>query len=144
MYYYYKAKLIRYVITVSLITFSTISFGQTQTSVDSLKSLRSQLISSHQSTTEVDLLLHQSGNNPTCIIHQSDDYTFTFIPYQPLGNEQREQKINLRLKAHYPFLNVIDFSDDFTSVRITCNEQLTPTIINELISHFGYNGYEIH
>jgi hypothetical protein len=144
MYYYYKAKLIRYVTTVSLIAFSTISFGQTQTSVDSLKSIRSQLISSHQSTTDVDLLLHQSGNNPTCIIHQSDDYTFTFVPYQTLGNEQREQKMNLRLKAHYPFLSVIDFSDDFTSVRITCNEQLTPTIINELISHFGYNGYEIH
>lgn len=144
MYYYSKAKLIRYVITVSLISISTISFGQTQTSVDSLKSVRSQLISSNQSTTEVDLLLHQSGNNPTCIIHQSDDYTFTFVPYQALGNEQREQKMNLRLKAHYPFLNVIDFSDDFTSVRITCNEQLTPTIINELISHFGYNGYEVH
>lgn len=144
MYYYSKAKLIRYVITVSLIAISTISFGQTQTSVDSLKSVRSQLISSNQSTTEVDLLLHQSGNNPTCIIHQSDDYTFTFVPYQALGNEQREQKMNLRLKAHYPFLNVIDFSDDFTSVRITCNEQLTPTIINELISHFGYNGYEVH
>jgi len=144
MYYYYKAKLIRYVTTVSLIAFSTISFGQTQTGVDSLKSVRSQLISSNQSTTEVDLLLHQSGNNPTCIIHQSDDYTFTFVPYQPLGNEQREQKMNLRLKAHYSFLNVIDFSDDLTSVRITCNEQLTPSIINELISHFGYNGYEVH
>lgn len=144
MYYYYRAKLIRCVITASLMLFSTTGFGQTQTTVDSLKSVRSQLISSNQSTSDVDLLLYQSGNNPTCIIHQSDDYTFTFVPYQPLGNEQREQKMNLRLKAHYAFLNVIDFSDDFTSVRITCNEQLTPTIINELISHFGYNGYEIH
>lgn len=144
MYYYYRARLIRCAITASLALFSTTGFGQTQATVDSLKSVRSQLISGNQSTTDVDLLLHQSGNNPTCIIHQSDDYTFTFVPYQPLGNEQREQKVNLRLKAHYTFLNLIDFSDDFTSVRITCNEQLTPTIINELISHFGYNGYEIH
>nr|WP_294861522.1 hypothetical protein [uncultured Fluviicola sp.] len=144
MYYYYKARLIRYAIMASVILLSTTSFGQTQSTVDSLRSVRSQLISGNQSTTDVDLLLHQSGNNPTCVIHQSDDYTFTFVPYQPLGNEQREQKMNLRLKAHYTFLNVIDFSDDFTSVRITCNEQLTPTIINELISHFGYNGYEIH
>ncbi|WP_430403516.1 hypothetical protein [Fluviicola sp.] len=142
MYYYYRAKLMHCLITASLALFSTTSFGQTQATVDSLRSVRSQLISSNQSTTDVDLLLHQSGNNPTCIIHQSDDYTFTFVPYQPLGNEQREQKMNLRLKAHYTYLNVIDFSDDFTSVRITCNEQLTPAIINELIIHFGYNGYE--
>ncbi|WP_341906458.1 hypothetical protein [Fluviicola taffensis] len=144
MYYYYRAKLMHCLITASLALFSTTSFGQTQATVDSLRSVRSQLISSNQSTTDVDLLLHQSGNNPTCIIHQSDDYTFTFVPYQPLGNEQREQKMNLRLKAHYTYLNVIDFSDDFTSVRITCNEQLTPAIINELIIHFGYNGYETH
>lgn len=144
MYYYYKTKLIRYVTTVSLIIISTISFGQTQNSVDSLNSLRSQLISSNQSTSEVDLLLHQSGNNPTCIIQQLDNYTFSFTPYRPLGDAQREEKVNLRLKAHYAYLNIIDFSDDFTSVRINCNQQLSPAIINELVSHFGYNGYEVH
>lgn len=142
--YYYKTKLIRYVITVSIIVFSTISFGQTQNSVDSLNSLRSQLISSNQSTAEVDLLLHQSGNNPTCIIQQLDNYTFTFTPYRPLGDAQREEKVNLRLKANYAYLNIVDFSDDFTSVRINCNQQLTPAIINELVTHFGYNGYEVH
>lgn len=143
MYYYYKAKLICYVSTVSLIVLSTISFGQTS-GTDSLLQLRSQLISSNQSTTEVDLLLHQSGTNPTCVIHQSDEYTFSFTAYQPLGNEQREQKVNLRLKAQYSFLNLIDFSSDFTSVQINCNEPLTPTMINELVTHFGYSGYETH
>ncbi|MNE18911.1 hypothetical protein D3C87_30850 [compost metagenome] len=143
MYYYYKAKLICCVSIVSIIVLSTISFGQTS-GTDSLLQLRSQLISSNQSTTEVDLLLHQSGNNPTCIIHQSDDYTFSFVSYQPLGNEQREQKVNLRLKAHYSFLNLIDFSSDFTTVQINCNEPLTPFIINELVTHFGYSGYETH
>lgn len=143
MYYYYKAKLICCVSTVSLIVLSTISFGQTS-DTDSLLQLRSQLISSNQSTTEVDLLLHQSGTNPTCVIHQSDEYTFSFTAYQPLGNEQREQKVNLRLKAQYSFLNLIDFSSDFTSVQINCNEPLTPTIINELVTHFGYSGYETH
>ncbi len=144
MYYYCKTSLIRYVITASLIVFSTITFGQTQSGVDSLNLVRSQLISNNQSTSEVDLLLHQSGNNPACIVQQLDNYTFTFTSYRPLGDAQREEKVNLRLKAHYAYLNVIDFSDDFTSVRINCNEQLTPTIINELVSHFGYNGYEIH
>lgn len=143
MYYYYKTKLICCFSTVSLIVLSTISFGQTS-GTDSLLQLRSQLISSNQSTTEVDLLLHQSGTNPTCIIHQSDDYTFSFTAYQPLGNEQREQKMNLRLKAHYSFLNLIDFSSDFTSVQINCNEPLTPAMINELVTHFGYSGYETH
>jgi hypothetical protein len=90
------------------------------------------------------MLLHQSGNNPSCIVHQLDNFTFTFVSYRPLGDSQREEKVNLRLKSHYPYVNVIDFSDDFTSVRINCNEQLTPVIINELVSHFGYNGYEIH
>lgn len=142
--YYCKTKLIRYVITCLLIVFSTIGYGQTQNSVDSLNTLRSQLISSNQSTTEVDLLLHQSGNNPTCIIQQLDNYTFSFTSYRPLGDSQREEKVNLRLKAHYAYLNIIDFSDDFTSVRINCNQQLTPAIINELVSHFGYNGYEVH
>jgi hypothetical protein len=144
MYFYYKTKLIRYVATASFVVFSTTSFGQTQNSVDSLNTVRSQLLANNQSTTEVDLLLYQSGNNPKCIIHQLDDYTFTFVPYQPLGSEQREQRMNLRLKAHYPYVNIIDFSDDLTSVRITCNELLTPLIINELVSHFGYNGYEKH
>lgn len=144
MYYYYKTRLISCVSTVSIIVLSTISFGQTAGSADSLKQLRSQLITSGQSTTEVDLLLHESGNNPTCVIHQADDYTFSFTPYQPLGSEQREQKVNLRLKSHYPFLNYVDFSSDLTTVRINCNEKLTPNIINELVTHFGYNGYEIH
>jgi hypothetical protein len=144
MYYYYKTKLIRYVTTASLVIISTISFGQTQNSVDSLNTLRSQLISDNQSTSEVDLLLHQSGNNPTCIIQQLDNYTFSFTSYRPLGDAQREEKVNLRLKAHYTYLNIIDFSDDFTSVRINCNQQLSPAIINELVSHFGYNGYEVH
>lgn len=143
MYYYYKTKLICCVSTVSIIVLSTISFGQTS-GTDSLLQLRSQLISSNQSTTEVDLLLHQSGTNPTCVIHQSDQYTFSFTAYQPLGNEQREQKVNLRLKAQYSFLNLIDFSSDFTTVQISCNEPLTPTIINELVTHFGYSGYETH
>lgn len=143
MYYYYKTKLICCVSTVSIIVLSTISFGQTS-GTDSLLQLRSQLISSNQSTTEVDLLLHQSGTNPTCVIHQSDQYTFSFTVYQPLGNEQREQKVNLRLKAQYSFLNLIDFSSDFTTVQISCNEPLTPTIINELVTHFGYSGYETH
>ncbi|WP_300663244.1 hypothetical protein [Fluviicola sp.] len=143
MYYYYKTKLICCVSIVSIIVLSTISFGQTP-GTDSLLQLRSQLISSNQSTTEVDLLLHQSGTNPTCIIQQSDDYTFSFTAYQPLGNEQREQKVNLRLKAHYPFLTLIDFSSDFTTVQIKCNEPLSPTIINELVTHFGYSGYETH
>lgn len=143
MYYYYKAKLICCVSTVSIIVLSTISIGQTS-GADSLLQLRSQLISSNQSTTEVDLLLHQSGINPTCVIHQSDQYTFSFTAYQPLGNEQREQKVNLRLKAQYSFLNLIDFSSDFTTVQISCNEPLTPTIINELVTHFGYSGYETH
>ena len=144
MYYYSKAKLLRYVLSVSLIVFSTITFGQTQSVVDSLNSVRSQLISNGQPTSEVDMLLHQSGNNPSCIVHQLDNFTFTFVSYRPLGDSQREEKVNLRLKSHYPYVNVIDFSDDFTSVRINCNEQLTPVIINELVSHFGYNGYEIH
>jgi hypothetical protein len=141
---YYKTKLIRYVITGLLIVFSTIGYGQTQNSVDSLNTLRSQLISNNQSTSEVDLLLHQSGNNPTCVIRQLDNYTFSFPSYRPLGDAQREEKVNLRLKANYVYLNTIDFSDDFTSVRINCNQQLTPAIINELVSHFGYNGYEVH
>ncbi|MGV3609931.1 MAG: hypothetical protein ACO1N0_03210 [Fluviicola sp.] len=144
MYYYCKTKLSGYVLTVSLLILSTIAFGQTQSDVDSLNSVRSQLIANNQSTTEVDLLLYQSGNNPTCIIRQLDNYTFTFTPYHSLGDAQREERVNLRLKAHYAFLNVIDFENNFTSVRINCNEQLTPTIINELVSHFGYNGYEIH
>lgn len=144
MYYYCKTKLIRYVVTVSAVVFSTIAFGQTSSNVDSLRAVRSQLISNNQSTSEVDMLLHQSGNNPTCIIQQLDNNTFTFVSYRPLGDTQREEKVNLRLKAHYAYLNVIDFSDDFTSVRINCNVQLTPAIINELVSHFGYNGYEIH
>lgn len=144
MYYYCKTKLIGCVSTATLIVLSTISFGQNSTGADSLKQLRSQLIASNQPTTEVDLLLHQSGNNPSCIIHQADDYTFSFTPYQPLGNEQREQKVNLRLKAYYPFLNYIDFSSDFMTVQINCNEKLTPTIISELVTHFGYSGYEIH
>lgn len=144
MYYYYKAKLLRYVLSVSLMVFSTITFGQTQSNVDSLNSVRSQLISNGQSTSEVDTLLHQSGNNPSCIIQQLDNFTFSFVSYRPLGDAQREEKVNLRLKSHYTYLNAIDFSDDFTSVRINCNEQLTPAIINELVSHFGYNGYEKH
>lgn len=144
MYYYYKTKLIRCVTTASLIVVSTMSFGQTQSSVDSLNTLRSQLIASNQSTSEVDMLLHQSGNNPTCIIQQLDNYTFSFTSYRPLGDAQREEKVNLRLKTHYTYLNIIDFSDDFTSVRINCNQQLSPAIINELVSHFGYNGYEVH
>lgn len=144
MYYYYKTKLIRCVTIASLIVISTISFGQTQSSVDSLNTLRSQLIASNQSTSEVDMLLHQSGNNPTCIIQQLDNYTFSFTSYRPLGDAQREEKVNLRLKTHYTYLNIIDFSDDFTSVRINCNQQLSPVIINELVSHFGYNGYEVH
>lgn len=144
MYYYYKTKLIGCVSTATLLVLSTISFGQSPGEVDSLKQLRSQLIASSQPTAEVDLLLHQSGNNPTCVIHQADDYNFSFTPYQPLGNEQREQKVNLRLKAYYSFLNYIDFSSDFTTVHINCNEKLNPSIINELVSHFGYNGYEIH
>lgn len=142
MYYYSKAKLLRYVLSVSLMVLSTITFGQTQFNVDSLNSVRSQLISAGQSTSEVDMLLHQSGNNPSCVIQQLDNFTFTFVSYRPLGDSQREEKVNLRLKAHYPFLNAVDFSDDFTSVRINCNEQLTPAMINELVSHFGYNGYE--
>lgn len=132
--------LLRVAITTSAVVFSTTSFGQTS-GIDSLNAVRSQLIQTGQSTTEVDLLLHQSGHNPTCRIHQTDENTFTFVPYQP-GNEQREQKLNLRLKAHYTYLNGIDFSDDFTSVRITCNESLTPLMITELVSHFGYDGYE--
>lgn len=144
MYYYYKTKLIRYVLIVSPIFFSTIGFGQTSHSVDSLNSVRSQLISNNQSTSEVDLLLHQSGNNPVCIIQQLDNYTFSFTSYRPLGDAQREEKVNLRLKAHYAYLNLVDFSDDFTSIRINCNQQLTPAIINELVTHFGYNGYEVH
>lgn len=142
MYYYSKAKLLRYVLSVSLMVLSTITFGQTQFNVDSLNSVRSQLISAGQSTSEVDMLLHQSGNNPSCVIQQLDNFTFTFVSYRTLGDSQREEKVNLRLKAHYPFLNAVDFSDDFTSVRINCNEQLTPAMINELVSHFGYNGYE--
>lgn len=144
MYYYYKAKLIRSVCSVSLIVLSTMAFGQTSSSVDSLNSVRSQLISNSQSTSEVDMLLYQSGNNPSCIIQQLDNFTFTFVSYRPLGDAQREEKVNLRLKSHYSYLNVIDFSDDFTSVRINCNQQLTPAMINELVIHFGYNGYEIH
>ena len=144
MYYYCKTKPLGYVLTVSLLILSTITFGQTQSDVDSLNSVRSQLIANNQSTSQVDILLHQSGNNPACIIQQLDNYTFTFTTYNSLGDAQREEKVNLRLKAHYAFLNAIDFSDDFTSVRINCNQQLTPTIINELVSHFGYNGYEIH
>ena len=144
MYYYYKTRPLGYVFTVSLMFFTTIAFGQNTSDVDSLNSVRSQLIANNQSTSEVDMLLHQSGNNPACIIQQLDNYTFEFTAYRPLGDAQREEKVNLRLKAHYAFLNSIDFSDDFTSVRINCNEQLTPAIINELVSHFGYNGYEIH
>lgn len=144
MYYYSKAKLLRYVLSVSLIFLSTTTFGQTQSVVDSLNSVRSQLISNGQPTSDVDMLLHQSGNNPSCIIQQQDNFTFTFVSYRPLGDAQREEKVNLRLKSHYSYVNVIDFNDDFTSVRINCNEELTPLIINELVSHFGYNGYEIH
>jgi hypothetical protein len=55
-----------------------------------------------------------------------------------------EQRMNLRLKSYFSYLNTIDFSDNFTSVTINCTENLTPQIINELISHFGYYGYEIH
>ena len=142
--YYYKTKPSCYVLTTALLFFTTIAFGQTQSGVDSLNAVRSQLISNNQSTSEVDMLLHQSGNNPACLIQQLDDFTFTFVPYRPLGDAQREEKVNLRLKAHYTYLNVIDFSDDFTSVRINCNQQLTSAMINELVSHFGYNGYEIH
>lgn len=144
MYYYCKTRLLRYVLSVSLMVFSTITFGQTQSNVDSLNSVRSQLITNGQSTSEVDMLLHQSGNNPSCIIRQLDDFTFSFVSYRPLGDAQREEKVNLRLKSYYTYLNLIDFSDDFTSVRINCNQQLTPAIINELVSHFGYNGYEKH
>ena len=144
MYYYFKTKHLRCVLTVSVLILSTIAFGQTQSDVDSLNLVRSQLIANNQSTSQVDLLLHQSGNNPACIIRQLDNQTFTFTAYRSLGDAQREERVNIRLKAHYAFLNSIDFSDDFTSVRIHCNEQLTPTIINELVSHFGYNGYEIH
>lgn len=144
MYYYCKTRLLRYVLSVSLMVFSTITFGQTQSNIDSLNSVRSLLITNGQSTSEVDMLLHQSGNNPSCIIRQLDDFTFSFVSYRPLGDAQREEKVNLRLKSHYTYLNLIDFSDDFTSVRINCNQQLTPAIINELVSHFGYNGYEKH
>lgn len=144
MYYCCKTKLLRYVLSVSITFFSTISFGQTSSTVDSLNSVRAQLITNGQSTSEVDMLLHQAGSNPTCIIRQLDNFTFTFVSYRPLGDAQREERVNLRLKSHYPYLNVIDFSDDFTSVRINCNVQLTPAIINELVLHFGYNGYEIH
>ncbi|WP_343636565.1 hypothetical protein [Fluviicola sp.] len=144
MYYCYKTRLLRYVLSVSTMVFSTISFGQTSAHVDSLNSVRSQLISNGQSTSEVDMLLHQAGSNSKCIIQQLDDFTFTFVSYRPLGDAQREERVNLRLKSHYPYLNVIDFSDDFTSVRINCNVQLTPAMINELVLHFGYNGYEIH
>lgn len=144
MHYYYRAKLQHYAAFILFTGFSTIGFGQSQTNTDSLLQVRSQLISNQESTSGIDLLLHQSGNNPTCVIQQLDAYTFSFTPYQPLGSQQREERVNLRLKAHYTYLNVIDFSDDLTSVRINCNEQLTPAMINELVIHFGYNGYEVH
>jgi hypothetical protein len=144
MFYYKKAKLIRYVLICSIFFFSTIGFGQSTINTDSLKTIRTQLIAANQSTTEIDLLLHQAGSNPTCIIQQLNDRTFKFIPYQGTLDEQREQRMNLRLKSYFSYLNTIDFSDNFTSVTINCTENLTPQIINELISHFGYYGYEIH
>lgn len=143
-YYYFKTKLISFVTIASLTCFSTTGLGQTQTSVDSLYTVRTQLILDHQSTIEIDLQLHQLGNNPTCVIQKLDEYSFKFIPYQGNLTEQREQKMNLRLKPHYSYLSTINFGDNFTSVIITCTEVITPSIINELVSHFGYNGYEIH
>jgi hypothetical protein len=134
--------------TISFLGLSTITFGQNANSgyTDSLLQQRAYLISANESTTSVDLLLHEAGNNPTCVIHQTDDYNFWFTPYQSLGDgsNQREQKMNLRLKAVYPFLNSIKFSSDFTTVQINCTEKLTTAIINDLVVHFGYNSYEKH
>lgn len=137
--YYCMAKLKRITIMLVGICTGSVSFGQ---STDSLQTIRHQQIAAHESTREIDLLLYQAGQNPTCVIEQTSDFSFAFELYQGKGSEQREQKMNLRLKANYSFLELIDFSDDYLSVQITCKEKLTPEMINELVSHFGYIGYE--
>lgn len=137
---YYCTTRLRHIVLLLVILFSgSASFGQ---SVDSLQTIRSQKIAANEPTREVDWLLYQAGKNPTCVIQQTSDFSFTFDLYQGNGSAQREQKMNLRLKAAYPFLELIDFSDDYLAVRITCKEKLTPEMINELVSHFGYIGYE--
>lgn len=134
----YDLKRLAFSVAVMLLASSNEAFSQ---NIDSLQHIRTVQIEHHESTRETDKLLHAAGSPPQAVVTSISTNTISFPTYLGNDNAQREQRLNLRLKPHYPYISSISFNSDFSVVTFYCNEKLTGEMITELVSHFGYIGY---
>lgn len=131
------------IVAIVAFTFLTSSDKVWSQNIDSLQQVRTIQLAANESTRDTDKLLHAAGKAPEAIIDQVNPQTISFPTYLGNDNAQREQKLNLRLKAHYPYITSILFNSDYSVVTIQGNVIFTASMINELVAHFGYIGYAV-
>ena len=114
-----------------------------QSPIDDLNAQRSILIQNGESTENVDMQLYHLGYLPKAIVHQNSSVQIEFPFYHPISTD-KATRVQQRLTAYYPFLTEIEVLVPEKKIRASFTQVPTAEMINEIVSHFSYSGYEIH
>ena len=114
-----------------------------QQNVGDLLTQRQTIISNGGSTSSIDQQLYQLGHVPTAIVTLIGTNQIEFPFFQPIPDE-KVTRIQQRLMATYSYVSAIEVIQTSSIIRITYTQAPSPTMITELVTHFSYNGHEIH
>ncbi len=114
-----------------------------QQNVEDLLNQRQGLIATGASTTSIDQQLYQLGHIPKAVVSLVTPNQIEFPFYHPISQE-KVVRIQQRLIATYSFVSNIEVLQNISKIRITYTQAPDATMINELVTHFSYAGYEIH
>ena len=106
---------------------------------------RAQLIEADSSTTTVDRQLYALNERFPAIVHvQSSGAESTIVfPYFLEITPDRKDRIIQRLTAYYTWITSMNISEATNTVTVSFHTQDLQEQLGELVSHFGYIGYEI-
>lgn len=114
-----------------------------QQNIGDLLTQRQTIISNGGSTISIDQQLYQLGHVPTAIVKQENPLLINF-EYFHLISPGNAQQLQQRFLASYSFINNIEILTTVNRVRVNFNQSPTEEMINRIVSHFSFNGYEIH
>lgn len=123
---------------------STHAFSQdnSQQEIQQLLAQRETRIAEAQSTTDLDQQLFNLGYRPKAAVTVTGN-SIQFPLFLPVS-ANKQAVMQDRLRTAYPFLLSIQLDATAEHIVATVNDTPTPEMITDIITHFGFDGYEQH
>jgi len=121
----------------------TSSFAQTnEEQIATLLEQRTSLNDQSLNTLDVDRQLFNLGYRPKAEITSTGN-SFSFPVFLPVAPE-KQAVMESRIKSICPFLVSLQLNPQLQTITAVVTGSVTESMINDIITHFGFVGYEIN